>query len=145
MQICFMWEMGVNKTISSNWLSSLLRLFANQWVECNPFSRDEIKLLYNQRSLVKRFPEYRRLLKPLLQTVLKTLSQKEKLLKTSNFSFCDNVFNFFQYIIPSFIGIFSIFVRMFPKSAAACLLYVGKGYPLGYEPFHEKTNIMDSA
>ena len=52
--------------------------------------------------------------------LLKTWCQKEKLHKTSNFSFCQYVFNFFQY--------YSSICKDFSKLSAAALLYVGKGY-----------------
>ena len=41
------------------------------------------------------------------------MSLRKKLLKTSNFSFCHNVFNLFSVIIPSFLGIFRILRRCF--------------------------------
>ena len=57
----------------------------------------------------------------------KTLWQKEKLLTTSNFSFCHNVFNSFSVFIPTFIELFHVFVWMISKSSSADLLNEGKG------------------
>ena len=56
--------------------------------------------------------------------LMKTLWQKKKLLKMSNFSFRHNAFS---VIIPSFIGAFCVFPWRFSKSSAADLLYVGNG------------------
>ena len=117
----------------------MLRCFQNHlpqvcwmWKRVKLFPRKELKLFdkLNQQKLQnictrRSFPTASTALLvnpfPLIDTfwclcsrrLLKTLWQKEKLLKTSNFSLCHNVFNFLSVIIHSFKEAFPVLPRCF--------------------------------
>ena len=63
-----------------------------------------------------------------LLKVLKISQQEEKLLIMNNYSLVAIYFQMFSIIILSFIENCYIFAKMYSKSSAADLLYVGKGY-----------------
>ena len=60
-----------------------------------------------------------------------------RLFKTSNFSFCHNVFNFFSLIIHSFLEIFHNLCRCF--HAELLHLVKGKGHITGYLGYFTRT------
>ena len=76
----------------------------------------------------KPFPTYRqRFLMPMQQTTFENIVTKEEISQNEQFLPLPQCFQLLSVNIPSFIGIFYIFVYMFSKLAAADLLNVVKG------------------
>ena len=73
------------------------------------------------------FPTYRRFLMPLQQMTFENIVTKEEIAHNEQFRLLPHCFQLYSVIKPLFKGIICSFAKIFSKSSAADLLYVGKG------------------
>ena len=125
---CLKSELLVYCTENFNW--NYVHTFASSHgvcVSCGVVVIAQYKQLFYLWQWFNPFPHINTYWRLCCRRLLKTMWQKEKLLKTSNFSFSHTFFLTLLIIKPlkKIMKIFHVFVNIFLKSSAAGFLYEG--------------------